>query len=131
MNNPLFIVAQINVFGQNNHKVSPAFYDALLVIGVLLALSLIIFLVVALSKKPGKSRKRKSHLPVILENSREHLKEQEETAKKEQREGIVRRRKKRRRKKHHETFDTRNPTLAEMGGLPPIRHKDTPSDPGI
>lgn len=105
--------------------VSPMWWDFLLVAGVIAGLTMVIFLV-ALLVKSRRQRKRKSdHGPEILKNTEEHLRKAGVRESVEPEEGVSRRR--RRRRDHR----PRNPTLAEQGGLPPVRDPDTSPHTGL
>ena len=100
-------------------RISPALWDMLLVGGVALALTAVIFAVVALTRRrQRRHRPRARHGPEILRNTEAHLHEAEEKSAQTDEEAGSRRR--RRRRDHR----PRNPTLSEAGGLPPAR------DPG-
>jgi hypothetical protein len=101
--------------------ISPAWWDFLLVGGVALGLALLVFAVVAFTRRSSGHRSR-SRRPEILKHTREHLREKEEAAALDEdtEANDQRRRRKRRRRDHR----PRNPSLAEAGGLPPER------DPG-
>jgi len=104
-------------------KMSPAWWDLLLVGGVILGLATVIFIVAALTRRSGRQRKRSRRGPEILQHTDEYLREQEERATPgDENESRPPLRRKRRRREHR----PRNATLAESGGLPPERDPGTP-----
>jgi hypothetical protein len=96
--------------------ISPAWWDFLLVGGVALGLALVVFAVVAFTRRSPKNRSR-SRGPEILK----HTQEQDTEANDQQR------RRKRRRRDHR----PRNPSLAEAGGLPPERDPNSAPHTGL
>jgi hypothetical protein len=111
-------------------RISPALWDFLLVGGITLVLAAVIFIVVAVTRKGRQHRPRSKRGPEILRNTGEHFREEEaKTAEDDgqEQESPQRHRRKRRRRDHR----PRNPTLAESGGLPPVRDPDTTPHPGL
>jgi hypothetical protein len=112
------------VFPGDGPTLSPALWDLLLVGGVTFGLAVVIFIVVAIARRNGgKQRKRSRRGPEILQNSQEHLQEQEARESRGSDEDPRERRRKKRRRRDHRP---RNATLAEAGGLPPERDPGTP-----
>ncbi|GEM_PF-2440814 len=111
----------------NTPTISPAIWDFLLVGGVITGLAVVIFIVTAISRKSKRARRRRKRGPEILRNSEELLREQEAD------DASARESKKSRRKKrrHHDRPRQQLPTLAESGGLPPIRDENTPPNTSL
>ena len=107
--------------------ISPALWDFLLVGGIITGLTVIIF-VVALVGRSRRSKRRKKRGPAILRNSEEYLRDAASEPPPEPPSGKVR--KKKRRHKHHK-HRRELPTLADSGGLPPVRDKDCPPNSGL
>lgn len=108
--------------------ISPAWWDFLLVGGVALGLALVVFALVAFTRRSSKHRSR-SRRPEILKHTAEHLREREAGASfdEDKETNDDRRRRKRRRRDHR----PRNPSLAEAGGLPPERDPDSAPHTGL
>jgi hypothetical protein len=108
--------------------ISPAWWDFLLVGGVALGLALMVFAVVAFTRRSPKHRSR-SRGPEILKHTQEHLREKEAgaTLDEDTEANDQHRRRKRRRRDHR----PRNPSLAEAGGLPPARDPDSAPHTGL
>jgi hypothetical protein len=108
--------------------VSPALWDLLKVGGVTILLGVIIFIVAFVVRSRPRHRHRSRHGPEILKNTEEHLRDAED--REESRDAghsPQRHRRKRRRREHR----PRNPTLADVGGLPPKRDSDAPPHSGL
>lgn len=84
--------------------------DMMVLIGIAVLLALALLIWAVFIRKP----KRESSERVY--NSRPYVEERED--------GTIRKRKKRRRQRREHR--TRNPTLAEVGGLPPMKSDSTP-----
>lgn len=108
--------------------ISPAWWDFLLVGGVALGLALVVFAIVAITRRSPKHRSR-SRRPEILKHTQEHLREKEAEANLDEDKETTddRRRRKRRRRDHR----PRNPSLAEAGGLPPERDPNSAPHTGL
>ncbi|HAV65410.1 MAG TPA: hypothetical protein DCY13_23920 [Verrucomicrobiales bacterium] len=121
--NPAVTLAQ--VIPVDTPRLSPAWWDFLLVAGVIAGLTALIFIVAAMSRRQ-RSRKRKSRRgPEILKNTEEHLRQQSEVVEGGEAHRIEKRN--RRRREHR----PRNPTLAERGGLPPARDSGSAPNSGL
>ena len=84
--------------------------DMMLIIGIATALALVLLIWAVYIRKPKRDSEKRIY------ESRPYAEERED--------GTIRKRKKhRRRRRDHRT---RNPTLAEVGGLPPLKTDPTP-----
>lgn len=107
--------------GPTTGKASKLWFDVLLILGSALALAAVVFLVWAIFFWKTKSRKRSHSRPVP--NKLHQAKESPERSP-----GWFAGRRRRRRRQR--SFNQRNATLAETGGLPPVRAKESsPPDP--
>jgi hypothetical protein len=107
INNPL---DQLPVQPAPRHLLGLRVGDIMLLIGVATALAVALLIWAAFIRKP----KRESSERVY--NSRPYVEERED--------GTIRKRKKRKRQRREHRV--RNPTLAEVGGLPPLKSDSTP-----
>jgi len=122
MNCELFIAQLLPV---DTPAISPAIWDFFLVGGVIIGLAIVIFIVTAISRKK-KSKRRRKRGPEILRNSETLLREHEAGEPTDGRREKLPRKKRR----HHGESQQTLPTLAESGGLPPVRDKDSPPNTG-
>jgi hypothetical protein len=90
--------------------------DVLLVVGVILILAFLLFVWVYMTRKKHRPQYTEGGAKVIYKLDKDEL------------EQANRHRKHRKRRPNHPDNLPRNPTLAEAGGLPPIR-PDEPSEP--
>ncbi|MBI1177679.1 hypothetical protein GC207_09595 [bacterium] len=115
------------VVGIDPPQVSPAVWDMFYVGGVALAVAVIIFIVVAVTRGRTKSHHKSRRGPEILRNSDEHLREKAAAETEDDESESPQRRRRRRRRDHR----PRNPTLAEAGGLPPERDPNSAPNTGL
>lgn len=113
----------IQMLPEKGPQISPALWDFLLVVGVLMTLAVVLFILTALFRR-RKKRRHHSRRPEILRNSEELKKEASES--RGEGEGRIKRRRRRRR-----DHTPSNPTLAEAGGLPPKRGENETPYSGI
>ena len=98
---------------------SPGMKQFLIVLGAVLLVSSAVLLWAWLIRKRRRSgRKRRRHHRSIAETTAVGIKEVQQ---------IINKRKRRRRRERR----PRNPTLAETGGLPPVRPDEPPSSPEV
>jgi FtsZ-interacting cell division protein ZipA len=97
----------------------PESMDVLIVLGAIVLVALIVFFGVLLFRKDGKHPRKHHH--------RHHRKSYREQFQKTT-SGIKELIRQHRRRRHREHRPI-NPTLAQTGGLPPIREADKPSPP--
>ena len=103
-------------------RMSPGWEDFFIVMGVLLVVVIIAFIWVAFFRKASR-RTRRSHRHSHHRMSYGQQIRKGATELKE----FARKHKERRRRQRNPV----NPTLAETGGLPPVRTSDTPSPPSL
>jgi ABC-type nickel/cobalt efflux system permease component RcnA len=96
---------------------TPAMREWLIVMGALLGVSVVAAIWFVLTQTGKRKRRRKHH-------HHSHHEEDEPQAPVEKKEKHSHHRRRRHRSAHEEL--PRNPTLAETGGLPPIRDEDAP-----
>ena len=102
-------------------RVPPAVWDFLIVLGAVVLVSLIIIFTVVLFRKDGK-RQRKHH----------HHHHHHRTSYREQLHkttGGIKELIRQHRRRSHREHRSLNPTLAQTGGLPPVRPPENPSGP--
>ena len=107
INNPL---DQLPVQPAPRHLLGLRAGDVLLIIGVATALAVALLIWAAFIRKPKRDDSERVY------NSRQYVEERED--------GTIRKRKKRKRQRREHRV--RNPTLAEVGGLPPLKSDSTP-----
>ncbi len=114
-------------------KPSAALSDLLVVISAVSILTLALILVVYLWWKSRRNRRRRHHhrqdAHRVEKKVEAHLAEDDEFDEEEESEEQVPGRRKRRRRRRRRGHRPRNPTLAETGGLPPVRSTDAPPPP--
>lgn len=93
--------------------------DFFIVLGAMLLVALAVLVWALVFRKRGRSPRRRHH-PHPPESDREEIRKDADDLKEP-----VRRRRRRRRHEHRPL----NPTLAETGGLPPIRETEAPPAP--
>lgn len=113
---PIFAAAVNNPFDQLPVQPAPRTLlgmrvsDMMILIGIALLLALALLLWAVFIRKPRRESSERVY------NSRQYVEERED--------GTIRKRKKR--KRHRRDHRGRNPTLAEVGGLPPLKSDSTP-----
>jgi uncharacterized membrane protein YccC len=100
---------------------TPELEDILIVLGVLVGVALIAFFWVIAFRKDGKHRRKHHH---HHHHQRKDYREQFQKGAS----GIKELLRQRRRRRHREHRPI-NPTLAQTGGLPPLREADKPPPP--
>jgi len=99
----------------------PGLVDLFIVLGAVVLVALVVFFWVFLFRKDGKRRRKHHH------HHHHHRKSYREELQKNA-SGIKEFIRQRRRRHHHEHRPI-NPTLAQTGGLPPLRDADQPPPP--
>jgi len=99
----------------NWKTMTPADQNRLIIVGALAVVTLLIFIWAVFIRKPGRRSRSHSH-------THHHSRPQCDTADGDASVLLKRRKWRRQRRPHH----PRNPTLAETGGLPPIRRGEPP-----
>ena len=99
-------------------KIGPGTREGLIVFGALFLLISLLLIWALYIRKPSRKRKRRYHYPPTSSSR--------DTVNGEDTEQVSGKKKWKRRRRDHRP---RNPTLAETGGLPPIRSDD--ADPSV
>jgi hypothetical protein len=101
------------------NKMPPESVDVLIVLGAIVAVALIVFFCVLVLRKDEKHRHKHRH--------RRHRKSYREQIQKTA--GGIKELIRQRRRRRHRGHRSLNPTLAQTGGLPPIRGEEKPPPP--